>query len=508
MMERNEVGASSGKKFEAAFAPEWLKNSVAISGVLSQTLDDHGAAPTPRNKALGSVLDHENTRYSQFIDRSSISNRRSFNDKEVLSQHRSSSSFKRDREKITGFQEFSNLESSVNGEKELLRRSQSMITSRISSAWNKKIGSDVFHGIPSGNSSGPMAKTTFEREFPHLGTEERQWPPDIVRVSSPGVSNVARSAVFYSSVAVGGDGWTSALAEMPVTTPSTGSGLNMAEALVQVPVRALASPKKVDDNIRLEELAIKMSRRLIPVTPASPKILGVPSSQVNFAYKVKSNGSRTADQSGKVGQKTLSDTGALSYRGPNKPDSPKTPQIGNFQVLSRERNTVSPPNARNDPSLTCMIRPLTSTPVAASVNSSLKSPQPTQPNGKPVAQQNRNDFFNSLRKKTSEGSTASSSDKSKNALTTLGKGEEPIINSGCSPTQENKSMVFDPAAEERLLHLLGWKEDAGDEEECLTAAEIDAFISEYEKRRPSSESCHRSFLLAKAMLTEMGGGAC
>ncbi|XP_078433056.1 uncharacterized protein LOC144704488 isoform X3 [Wolffia australiana] len=478
MMERNEVGASSGKKFEAAFAPEWLKNSVAISGVLSQTLDDHGAAPTPRNKALGSVLDHENTRYSQFIDRSSISNRRSFNDKEVLSQHRSSSSFKRDREKITGFQEFSNLESSVNGEKELLRRSQSMITSRISSAWNKKIGSDVFHGIPSGNSSGPMAKTTFEREFPHLGTEERQWPPDIVRVSSPGVSNVARSAVFYSSVAVGGDGWTSALAEMPVTTPSTGSGLNMAEALVQVPVRALASPK------------------------------GVPSSQVNFAYKVKSNGSRTADQSGKVGQKTLSDTGALSYRGPNKPDSPKTPQIGNFQVLSRERNTVSPPNARNDPSLTCMIRPLTSTPVAASVNSSLKSPQPTQPNGKPVAQQNRNDFFNSLRKKTSEGSTASSSDKSKNALTTLGKGEEPIINSGCSPTQENKSMVFDPAAEERLLHLLGWKEDAGDEEECLTAAEIDAFISEYEKRRPSSESCHRSFLLAKAMLTEMGGGAC
>ncbi|CAA6659412.1 unnamed protein product [Spirodela intermedia] len=590
-MEKNEIdptASNSGKKFEPAFAPEWLKTgttaATTTAGSSNQTSgsslhsDDHGAATISRNKSLGSGFDHESPRPSVFVDRSSMSYRRSYtangsfgHDKDISAQSRPSSSFgrnsrERDWEKDIDFHDkdkFSNLENGIGdvldnmpsrSEKDMLRRSQSMITGRASNA---------------GNGTSGIGKASFEREFPHLGAEDKQGPPEIGRVSSPGVSSAVQSIPLYSSAIIGGDGWTSALAEMPVTVggngtvfssvqqmspaiitavPSTGTGLNMAEALVQTPFRTRASPKVADDTQRLEELAIKKSRQLIPVTPSSPK------TSVNFAEKLKSKGSRVGDLSVKVGQQPLAQPGSHPFRGSSRSDVLKTPQIGNFQVLNREKNGVSP-TARDGASLTSAFRGLN--PVAVSPSAAtaatppMKSPRTIKANGKStglsvaafgdkksVSHQNRSDFFNSLRKKTSESPLTSSPDPNYDPLSTLEKSDEQMVgstsgsachqvkdaglvdsglesaarSSGDRPHRssslcEEKSSCFDPAEEERLLRLFGWKEDAGEGEEALTAEEIDAFIEEYEKLRPSSKFCHRNLRLAKTMLTDMGGGA-
>ncbi|KEH38098.1 hypothetical protein MTR_2g461250 [Medicago truncatula] len=50
-------------------------------------------------------------------------------------------------------------------------------------------------------------------------------------------------------------------------------GLNMAEALVHAPSRSQSIPQVSVKTQRLEELAIKQSRQLIPVTPSIPKAL-------------------------------------------------------------------------------------------------------------------------------------------------------------------------------------------------------------------------------------------
>ena len=159
-------------------------------------------------------------------------------------------------------------------DRDILKRSQSMITGKRSDVWPRKVAADMSTASKTIQSNGDgqlssaivtssVQKAAFDRNFPSLGAEDKQGAPDIGRVTSPGLTSAIQSLPIGNTVVIGGDGWTSALAEVPViigsnttgvssiqqsvssssasVAPSTISGLNMAETLVQGPARARAN---------------------------------------------------------------------------------------------------------------------------------------------------------------------------------------------------------------------------------------------------------------------------
>lgn len=168
----------------------------------------------------------------------------------------------RDRERLFQLDSF---DSGRNG-KDALRRSQSMVTGKRGESWPRRPGNDLVNGVISGGSGiGTISKASFEQDFPTLGAEERQGPPEIGRVASPGLSSAIQSLPFSAPTTIRGDGWTSVLAEVPVvvggngpsiqssqqtatvapasTSLSTTTGLNMAETLAQTPSRVRSDPQ-------------------------------------------------------------------------------------------------------------------------------------------------------------------------------------------------------------------------------------------------------------------------
>lgn len=166
-------------------------------------------------------------------------------------------------------------------EKDTLRRSQSMVSRKQGEPLARKVSVDSKNsssnnhngnGVLSGGGIGSsIQKTVFEKDFPSLGTEEKQGVPDIGRVSSPGLTTAVHSLPVGSTALIGGEGWTSALAEVPTiiggsSSSSTGSlsvqqivapasvsgassamaGLNMAEALAQAPSRVRTTPQVIE----------------------------------------------------------------------------------------------------------------------------------------------------------------------------------------------------------------------------------------------------------------------
>ncbi|KAA3465281.1 mediator of RNA polymerase II transcription subunit 1-like [Gossypium australe] len=166
---------------------------------------------------------------------------------------------------------------------------RTVVNSRDSGINNHYDGNGLLYGGTFGSS---INKAVFEKDFPSLGTEERQGVSEIARVSSPSFSSVSQSLPIHNSTLIDGEGWTSALAEVPSVngssgtgslpaslidstsgsgSPSVTAGLNMAEALTQAPPRTHTIPRLSVKTQRCEELAIKQSRQLIPVTPSMPK---------------------------------------------------------------------------------------------------------------------------------------------------------------------------------------------------------------------------------------------
>lgn len=211
-----------------------------------------------------------------------------------------------------------------------LKRSPSLILNKRIQNGTKKSANELGSlttSLPVGNTVGNINKAAFDRNFPSLGSDDRQagnhsnvtsnsssnsiWHgqgtvglPDnnIVRASSPNLTIATGSSqgLSVNVLAFGVDGWSSALADAPVSNggssgpftssqqTSTGlsvssvtsaiassSGLNMAEALVQNPPRVRTPPQLSIENQRLEELALKQSRQLIPMTPSMPKTTGL-----------------------------------------------------------------------------------------------------------------------------------------------------------------------------------------------------------------------------------------
>ncbi|XP_052205287.1 uncharacterized protein LOC127810083 isoform X2 [Diospyros lotus] len=594
------------ERSEPTLIPEWLKGSASVSGGTlahqmassSSYSDDRLASKPSRNKSSVIVNDHDTGR-SFFSDRATSSYFRQGSNSNG-SHHRSHGSFGRNnrgREWDKETYDFPDKEKSADRrrleysdtldnilpsrfEKDL-RRTQSMITGKRNDAWPRKTLSDASgedNKNNPNNSNGVLGwgkpvsnvrKSAFERDFPSLGNEESPTAPEIGRVTSPVLTAAIQNLPTGTSAVIGGDGWTSALAEVPVlvgsnctagtvqkaipftaasSVSSVMTGLNMAEALAQGPSRAQPPiPQLSAGNQRLEELAIKQSRQLIPVTPSAPK-----ASVLSTSDKPKLKIGQQLHQTSSSPLANHSPRGGLV-----KSDISRSSTVGKLHVLkpARERNGASP-TAKDSLSPTSGSR-VASSPVAfvPSVAGSTPSRSPSHnPNAapterktglvvlekRPISQgQSRNDFFNLMRQKSltspssvgpgpDPGSAASSSplDKSNQTETcsvgmsqggdssllespvrvqsaektandinsngnALDKAEESLtcrfqetLNSGQDHSSSN-AILYSEEEEAAFLRSLGWEENAG-EDEGLTEEEITSFYKEYSKLKPSS----------------------
>lgn len=373
-----------------------------------------------------------------------------------------------------------------------LRRSQSVISNRNSENGEKKFGNEMrtitAPPLVRGGIVSNMQKAAFEKDFPSLGAEERQGiiQSNLANVagmnssSSPiwqGQGSVGRPGTPVSGVSsVGVDGWKSALADAPVPNgavslgngPSTAiqqiapgslvsskghglastSGLNMAEALVQNPPRP-RTPQLSTEVQRMEVLALKQSRQLIPMTPSMPKTMGLSPSE-----KSKAKSLRSIDT-------TASAVKGIQSVGSSHPmSSPKVSQGGKLLVLKPARETGS----------SVSVKPNNGSPVKGgntgnssfgvsaggaidvNGNASLVSFRKQKPLAEPRAissfgvdsglgprgkeanilieekksvsqAQNRSDFFNALRRKACE-STSSTATHDKSITSTLHKADQ------------------------------------------------------------------------------------
>ncbi|XP_008801035.2 uncharacterized protein LOC103715244 isoform X1 [Phoenix dactylifera] len=490
---------------EPTFVPEWYKSSTSSASGSSSAnhhsgssshLDEHRVGHASRNRLLLSVSEHDAPRSSVLLDRSSLSFRRSASsngsmshDKDSPLHSRTYGSFgrchrDRDREKDidlrdrdrshladNGFCDYSDSFMGSRSGKDTLRRSHSMVSGKQVESLPRRLGNDLKNGILSGASiiSG-ISKTSFERDFPSLGAEEKPGPPEIGRVSSPGLS----SAIQNLPKGIGGNGWTSALVDIPMkvggngpvpsstsqtsATPgsnasSSSTGLNMAETLAQAPSRVRSPPQLSVDTQRIEERTRIQYSKLIPVTPSTTKSLALSSSE-----KSKTKGVRSGDLSGasKVGQQS-SQFVNLTLRAPARTDTQKVSQVGNFQVLNRERNGISP-TAKDAPSLMNPSRvatplsgvqttsiPAPKSPVKPKLKADSKAGSPSSTHSsfgekRPTSQaQNRNDFFNFIRKKTPANHSADLPEPSCVASSCSAKLGEQITGTSTSVNKEQGS---------------------------------------------------------------------
>ncbi|XP_028775040.1 mediator of RNA polymerase II transcription subunit 1 [Neltuma alba] len=581
------------ERSEPALIPEWLRGAGSVTGAGSSAhhpasssthSDASSAAQHTRNRSSKSTIDFDSPR-SAFLERSSSSNSRrssvNGSTKHAYSNfNRNHRDKDRDREKERlNFGDHWDRDSSdplinlFSGrvERDTLRRSNSMVSRKQSELLPRRVAVDTKTGGNSNHSNGngllsgasigsSIQKAVFDKDFPSLGSEEKQGISEMGRVSSPVLAATSsQSLPVGSSALIGGEGWTSALAEVPtvIGSNSTGSltmqqpasttsgpaalsttaGLNMAEALAQAPSRARSAPQVSVKTQRLEELAIKQSRQLIPVTPSMPKASVLTSEKLKPKTAVRTPELNVAGKSGSQQPSSLNISN-LSFRGGNsKSDAPKT--SGKFTDLKSvvwenglsptSKDASSPTNFSNIKSGNNLsaASAATSTPLRnpnnlksstdrkpASVDPKLGSTMDKKPSLSQV--QSRNDFFNLIKKKTLMNSSTGNTDSApihssptmeKSAELAgevsppacpqpLGNVAEVTINGDAPegthrfPDTEEKDFVqsdtvYPDEEEAAFLRSLGWEENSG-EDEGLTEEEINAFYQEFMKLGPAT----------------------
>ncbi|WCJ44578.1 hypothetical protein M5689_025237 [Euphorbia peplus] len=561
------------ERSEPTLVPEWLRTSGSVSGGGSSA--PHFASSSSHSDVLStanhtrnrnsskSISDFDSPR-SVFIDRTSSSNsRRSASNGSAKHAYSSFSRSHRDkdreRENRLNFGDHWDRDVSdpfgllPRSEKDTLRRSHSMVSRKPvdvlprrsvvdlknGSSSNHANGNGLISGVTAG---GSIQKVVFEKDFPSLGSDERQGGPDIGRVSSPGLTSAVQSLPVGSST-IGGEGWTSALAEVPPiignnssgsisasqTLPTSASGaasvmhgLNMAEALTQAPLKTRATPQLSVQTQRLEELAIKQSRQLIPVTPSMPK-----SSVLSSSDKSKSKTTVRAGEMNSGAKSMQQQPSSLHLANQSllvKPDPAKASH-GKLMVLKPARengaspapkDVSSPSNASRAAANTQLVPPpsVPSAPLRSPNNPKLSSGERKSTNMNLISgynvekrpsvsqTQSRIDFFNLLKKKTST-STSTTLPDSASAVSS------PRSEKSCEVNKEAESNPSSPQAikngnevtsnggrveelltdeEAAFLRSLGWEENAG-EDEGLTEEEINTFLQEYKKLKPTLKVC-------------------
>ncbi|XP_047180633.1 uncharacterized protein LOC124847235 [Vigna umbellata] len=582
------------ERSEPTLVPEWLRSAGSVAGAGSSTphfpsssnhTDSSSVAHHTRNKSSKNAGDFDTAR-SLFLERTSSSNSRrsSINGSAkhpYSSFNRSHRDKERDRERersnfgdnwdCDGSDPLANLFSG-RLEKDALRRSQSMVSRKQSETIHRRVAVDTKSGGNShqNNSNGILSgsnvissiqKAVFDKDFPSLGIEEKQGTAEVVRVSSPGLGS-SQSLPVGSSTLIGGEGWTSALAEVPalIGSSSTGSlpvqhtfntnsgsvpsittaSLNMAEALAQAPSRARTTPQVLVKTQRLEELAIKQSRQLIPVTPSIAK-----SSVLSSEKSKPKTAIRNADMN--VVTKTVPQQpsalhiASQSVRSVNaKVEAPKT--SGKFTDLKSVvwENGASPTSKEvSHPTNYPNSKPGNQHHVASGAASiPLRNPNNLKSSTErksttldvklgstldkklSISQvQSRNDFFNLIKKKTlmnsstglpDSGPMVSSpimgkSDKVNGEVVnesaspqSLGNGTELTSNGNAhaheafqrlSDDEEKESIpcatIYPDEEEAAFLRSLGWEENS-EGDEGLTEEEINAFYQECKNLDPTT----------------------
>ncbi|XP_037485790.1 uncharacterized protein LOC119364421 [Triticum dicoccoides] len=214
---------------------------------------------------------------------------------------------------------------------------------------NRASGVSLDNGNLSRKDAGGMS---FEREFPHLSSEDNNGKHDVVRVPSPGIGSPIQSIPLVTAP----DGWNSVLAEVPgLSEPSNtqtssasaragssqqlvvsncGTALSMAETVMQTPLKISTTPQLLIDAQKIEERTMRQCI-LRPLTPSSNK-----NSVCTLSDRLKTKGARAGDSNGsiKTAPQLSAQSSNTSVRTPVKSEVAKPSQLGSFQVLTREQN--------------------------------------------------------------------------------------------------------------------------------------------------------------------------
>ncbi|RZB95796.1 uncharacterized protein LOC114421438 [Glycine soja] len=376
----------------------------------------------------------------------------------------------------------------------------------------------------------------------HITYSGRQWSSSS---KGPGHSRSYSSSErswqdTYWEKDIGSDGLNSASHDIPMTVSkammmhrynvptSTSSitlgtmGLSMAETLAQGPPRS-HSPQLSASTQKLEALALKQSRLLIPVTPSTPRSLVSSSSekskvktgqqQYSFSHSRRPNHSLHGAHPNLDIQK-ISSGNSLSVNTSREWNGVSSAAKDNLSPNSRV--VLSPVSATRSTSLSAPSRNLG--------NNSTPSAWITLEKRPTFPIQSRNDFFKNLSRKSSlekpcsdvlsidmscalENSEASMRNVSScpilesrdaslvdtsglNMLTDYGStitengnaANEPLKLSSSSEKQDSRNPFPYPDEEEiAFLRSLGWEESAGEYDEGLTEEEIQDFYEKYMK---------------------------
>ncbi|CAA0809916.1 Unknown protein [Striga hermonthica] len=560
------------ERTEPALAPEWLRCSGNAAGgsTSAHHKDVSSSARSTQSRYLRSNSKKDSPRY---LDRSSSSSSRHSASSNGSTKHPYSSFSRnrwdknRDREKEKSLSRDlwdhdssdplpSILTSRV--EKGGLSRSESLVSRKPVEplprrADDSRVSSNGVLSVGSNHSTNQ--KAVFDKDFPTLVTEEKQNVSGVKRVLSPGLSSAVQRLPSGHSGFLNSENWTSALVEVPpvvlasngtghsshtqgavtvyssLAAGSNAAGLNMAEALSQPTARVHANPLQHDKTQRLEELAIKQSRQLIPVKPSMPKPL-VPSS-IDKSKHPKSSGRNNGTLLSRVVH-PLPHSSQLpnqSNTGQIKPDSASTSHAGKFIVLKPGRE-IAPLGGKDglsngsngrviNHSQIAMAPPKSTTGlISNSVASALENnaaaltiSSRSTADKKSAAQslaQSRSEFFKLMRRKASSSSSGSASCADSNSgvipstkETCMEKCKEGHGDTTSSCALQNdcekkgfldlgdcslsgNGSIYPDEEEAAFLRSLGWDENGG-EDEGLTEEEINAFYREYMNRRPSSE---------------------
>lgn len=564
------------ERSEPTLAPEWLRCTGSfVGGASIHNSDVSSPSHTLRNRSSRSIADKDSPR---FLDRkssfnskvNSISNGSKHPYSSFTRSHRDKTQEREKEKSLIGdiYSDHSDPVGSIitsRVEKSTLCLSQSSVSRKSGDVLrprveNLKTSAIQDKGFGSSNIRGTQ-KTAFEKDFPALGTEDKQTVTGFSRVASHGLSSSVQNLPICNSGLLGGEKWTSALAEVPailasngmchsavqqsasmISTPSyaasSSSSLNMAEALSQAPAQVRVATQPPDKNQRLEELAIKQSRQLIPMTPSTPKPLAPYSVD---KLKQSKHAARTSDMivaSRGVHQQSHSSQFSIQSRVAQvRSDAPNNSHAVKFLVLKPGcGNSVTPvvkdafsptgnanrgvANGQATASLiptaskssdSAVVSALESKVAALSLNSRLAvDKRPSQ-----TPSQSRSNFFNLMRRKNSSNASAILSDStlaiSSPDTDTSGdifkEGRKPVrsrvmengndINCNVdahdtlektqkiSNVGENKcpnGAIYPDEEEAAFLRSLGWDENGG-EDEGLTEEEINAFYQEYMNRR-------------------------
>ncbi|XP_073316280.1 uncharacterized protein [Primulina huaijiensis] len=227
------------ERAEPTLVPEWLRNTGNVTGGgasvhhsdVSSSLNSIRGRPFRSNSEKGR---------SVFVDRNVSFNSRRSSSSNGSGKHPYSSftrschdkNYYREKEKFLSMDIWyhdslaSIFTSRVkNG---ALKRSRSLVSRKPDEvsphrADDSRDGINLYGVHYAGINPRCIQKNTFEKDFPSLGTEEKHDMTGIRKILSPGLGSAVQNLPICNSGFLGGEKWTSALAEVPASHTNNGT---------------------------------------------------------------------------------------------------------------------------------------------------------------------------------------------------------------------------------------------------------------------------------------------